>query len=345
MSRVRVGVVYGGRGPEHGVSCETAACIMQNLDPQRFDVVGFAITAEGCWVRTDIELDRLAIDSEQLPRVTESWGTVVSIEDALASVDVVFPFAEDINIQGLLELTGVRYVGAKVVGAVVGGDKELTKKLLAADGFAVADFAVLRAREDQLVPDEIERLGLPLFVKPARGGSSIGVSRVTKADQLPAAIAEARRYDRKVLVESAVRGREIWCGLLEYPDGTVEASAIGEVIIEDGCFYDFETKYFDGVSHLDAPANIDEVPHLQVPAKVDDDICSEVQRLAIRAFKAVDGRGLSRVDFFLTENGLLVNEINPTPALTMVEMYPLGWAACGVDLSTLLTTMVDTALT
>jgi D-alanine-D-alanine ligase len=196
-----------------------------------------------------------------------------------------------------------------------------------------------------LVPDEIERLGLPLFVKPARGGSSIGVSRVTKADQLPAAIAEARRYDRKVLVESAVRGREIWCGLLEYPDGTVEASAIGEVIIEDGCFYDFETKYFDGVSHLDAPANIDEVPHLQVPAKVDDDICSEVQRLAIRAFKAVDGRGLSRVDFFLTENGLLVNEINPTPALTMVEMYPLGWAACGVDLSTLLTTMVDTALT
>jgi len=343
MSQVRVGVVYGGRGAEHGASCGTAACIMQNLDSRRFDIVGFAITAEGSWVRTGIDLDQLPIDSAQLPRVTESCGTVVGIEEALASVDVVFPFAEDINIQGLLELTGVPYVGAQVVGAVVGGDKELTKKLLAADGFAVADFAVLRARDDQLDPDELERLGLPVFVKPARGGSSIGVSRVTTANQLPAAIAEARRYDRKVLIESAVRGREIWCGLLEYPDGTVTASAVGEVIIEDGRFYDFEAKYFYDASHLDASTNLGEISHLQVPANIDDDLCAEVQRLAIRAFKAVDGRGLSRVDFFLTETGLLVNEINPTPDLT--EMYRLGWAARGVDISTLLTTMVDTALT
>jgi D-alanine-D-alanine ligase len=348
-NRIRVGVVYGGRSAEHGVSCETAAGIMRNLDPRRFDVVGLGITTEGTWVQTNVDLDRLAINAGQLPHITESWGTVVGIEEALASVDVVFPFAEDVNIQGLLELTAVPYVGPDVFGSVAGADKELTKTLLAADGFSVAEFVTLRAHEDKVQPEQLERLGLPLFVKPARGGSSIGVHRVATADELPAAIADARRYDRKVLVEAAVCGRELWCGLLEFPDGTVEASAVGEVSIEDGHgreggFYDFATKYFDGVSHLDAPTSIDEVPHMVVPAMIDDDVCAEVRRLAIKAFHATESRGLSRIDFFLTDNGLVVNEINPIPALTTVSMYPLGWAICGMDHPTLLATMVETAL-
>ncbi|MBW8712098.1 MAG: D-alanine--D-alanine ligase A, partial [Mycobacterium sp.] len=168
-------------------------------------------------------------------------------------------------------------------------------------------------------------------------GSSIGVSRVTAWDQLPAAIDMARRHDPKVIIEAAMPGRELECGVLEFPDGRVEASTVGEIRVagvrgREDAFYDFETKYLDDAAELD------------VPAKIDDDVAEAVRQLAIRAFKAVDCQGLARVDFFLTDDGPVVNEINTMPGFTTISMYPRMWAASGVDYPTLLATMVETAL-
>jgi D-alanine-D-alanine ligase len=273
-------------------------------------------------------------------------GQLVSLPpgagEVLASVDVVFPvlhgpYGEDGTIQGLLELAGVPYVGAGVLASAVGMDKEFTKKLLVADGLPVGAHAVLRPSRPTLHPEECERLGVPVFVKPARGGSSIGVSRVSSWDQLPAAVANARRHDPKVIVEAAIRGRELECGVLEMPDGTVEASTLGEIRVagvrgREDSFYDFATKYLDDAAELD------------VPAKVDDDLADAVRQLAVRAFNAIDCQGLARVDFFLTDDGPVINEINTMPGFTTISMYPRMWAASGVDYPTLLATMVDTAL-
>jgi D-alanine-D-alanine ligase len=198
---------------------------------------------------------------------------------------------------------------------------------------------VLRPRQSELSAEEIAGLGFPMFVKPARGGSSIGVSRVTGAAQLPAAIAEARRHDPKVIIEAGIDGREIECGVLEFPDGTVKASTVGEirVAVDDrDCdspdFYDFETKYLDDAAELD------------VPAAVDEQTVKLLQEMAIRTFNALDCQGLARVDFFLTADGPVVNEINTMPGFTTISMYPRMWGASGVDYQTLVGTMVETAL-
>jgi D-alanine-D-alanine ligase len=349
--------VYGGRSSEHAISCVSAGSILRNLDPQRYDVVAVGITPEGAWVLADGRTDRLAITDGQLPAVSTEAGTALTLAadpgrrgellslggaDVLATVDVVFPvlhgpYGEDGTIQGLLELAGIPYVGAGVLASAAAMDKEFTKKLLAADGLPIGDQVVLRPREATVNLDDCERLGLPVFVKPARGGSSIGVSRVTSWDELDQAIAHARQYDPKVIVEAAMSGRELECGVLEYPDGRIEASILGEIRVagvgdrEDG-FYDFATKYLEDAAELD------------VPAKVADETSDVVRELAIRAFQAVDCQGLARVDFFLTEHGPVINEINTMPGFTTISMYPQMWAASGVDYPTLLGVMVDTAL-
>jgi D-alanine-D-alanine ligase len=357
--RVRVAVVFGGRSNEHAISCVSAGSILRNLDPQRFDVVAVGITPEGSWVLTDGNPDTLAITNRQLPGVSAESGTELALPadpqrsgqlvslppsagEVLASVDVVFPvlhgpYGEDGTIQGLLELAGVPYVGAGVLASAAGMDKEFTKKLLAADGLPVGPHVVLRPSQPALHPEERELLGVPVFVKPARGGSSIGVSRVSSWDQLPAAVAHARQHDPKVIIEAAIHGRELECGVLEMPDGTVEASTLGEIRVagvrgREDSFYDFATKYLDDAAELD------------VPAKVDDDVADAVRQLAIRAFRAIDCQGLARVDFFLTDDGPVINEINTMPGFTTISMYPRMWAASGVDYPTLLATMVDTAL-
>jgi D-alanine-D-alanine ligase len=356
--RVRVAVVYGGRSSEHAISCVSAGSILRNLDPERFEVVAVGITPGGSWVLTDGRSETLAITDGRLPQVSGESGTELALPadpvrggqlrslgeggEILAAVDVVFPvlhgpYGEDGTIQGLLELAGVPYVGAGVLASAAGMDKEFTKKLLVAEGLPIGDHVVLRPRRDTVELEDRERLGLPVFVKPARGGSSIGVSRVTAWDQLPAAIALARRHDPKVIVEAAVVGRELECGVLEFPDGRVEASTVGEIRVagvrgREDAFYDFETKYLDDAAELD------------VPAKIDDDAADAVRQLAIRAFNAVDCQGLARVDFFLTDSGPVVNEINTMPGFTTISMYPRMWAASGVDYPALLTTMVETAL-
>ncbi len=359
QGRVRVAVVFGGRSNEHAISCVSAGSILRNLDPERFEVVAVGITPEGSWVLTDGDPDALAIANRQLPAVSLESGTELALTadprragqlvslspggaEVLASVDVVFPvlhgpYGEDGTIQGLLELAGVPYVGAGVLASAAGMDKEFTKKLLVAEGLPIGDYAVLRPSEPTLDANQLDRLGLPAYVKPARGGSSIGVSRVAGRQELPDAIAHARIHDPKVIVESAIVGRELECGVLEFPDGTVQASTVGEIRVagvrgREDSFYDFATKYLDDAAELD------------VPAKIDDDVSDTVRELAIRAFKAIDGRGLARVDFFLTEDGPLINEVNTMPGFTTISMYPRMWAASGVDYQTLLATMVDTAL-
>ncbi len=368
---MRVAVVFGGRSNEHAISCVSAGSILRNLDPQRFDVVAVGITPEGSWVLTDGNPDALAITNRQLPEVSSESGTELALPadprrggqlvslsssagrgagsdagpnagEVLSSVDVVFPvlhgpYGEDGTIQGLLELAGVPYVGAGVLASSAGMDKEFTKKLLAAEGLPIGAHAVLRPSQPTLHPEQRERLGLPVFVKPARGGSSIGVNRVPSWDELPAALANARRHDPKVIVEAAISGRELECGVLEMPDGTVEASTVGEIRVagvrgREDPFYDFATKYLDDTAELD------------VPAKIDDDVADAVRQLAIRAFTAIDCQGLARVDFFLTDDGPVINEINTMPGFTTISMYPRMWAASGVDYPTLLATMVETAL-
>lgn len=339
---MRVAVVYGGRSSEHAISCVSAGSILRHLDPSRYEAIAVGITADGCWLRTDVDPDALTISDGKLPQVGGHTDTpLAQAAEILAAVDVVFPilhgpYGEDGTIQGLLELAGLPYVGAGVFASAAGMDKEFAKKLMAADGLPIGDYLVLRPGQEPDAAD-IARLGLPLFVKPARGGSSIGVSRVSTLAELPGAIAAARRHDPKVIVEAGIEGRELECGVLEFPDGAVRASSIGEIRVagvggRDDGFYDFETKYLDDAAELD------------VPAAVDDATAAQLRELAIRTFTALDCQGLARVDFFLTADGPVINEINTMPGFTTISMYPQMWAAAGVDYETLVATMVETAL-
>ncbi|NLU81567.1 D-alanine--D-alanine ligase family protein [Rhodococcus sp. HNM0569] len=358
-TRTRVAVVFGGRSNEHSVSCVSAGSILAHLDPERFDVVAVGITPDGSWVTSAADLEALTFSARGLPAVDPDGqplvltadptrsGELVALGgdgagDVLASVDVVFPvlhgaYGEDGTIQGLLELADIPYVGPGVLASAAGMDKEFTKKLLAADGIPVGSQIVLRPHDETLTDEQRATLTLPVFVKPARGGSSIGITRVTSWEGLDAAVAHARAHDPKVIVESGIVGREVECGVLEFPDGDVRASVVAEIRMPDtddagDAFYDFETKYLDDVCEFD------------VPAKLDDDVSDQIREYAVRAFRALDCQGLARVDFFVTEDGPVVNEINTMPGFTPISMYPRMWAAAGVDYPTLLTTLVDTAL-
>ncbi len=365
--RTRVAVVYGGRSSEHSVSCVSAGSVLAHLDRDRFEPIAVGIAEDGRWVLgpdcTQGAVPELTPRGRSLPAVDATRtpvalsadptraGALLSLADGeagdiLHEVDVVFPvlhgpFGEDGTIQGLLELAGVPYVGPGVLASAAGMDKEFTKKLLAADGLPVGTQVVLRRGEDALTAPQRERLGLPVFVKPARGGSSIGITRVGSWQDFPAALAEARRHDPKVIVEAAIVGREVECGVLERADGTVSASVLAEIRMpeaeadaagaDDGAFYDFDTKYLDDVCEFD------------IPATFDDAVADEVRALAVRAFRALDCQGLARVDFFVTADGPVINEINTMPGFTAISMYPKMWAAAGTGYADLLTAMIDTA--
>lgn len=351
--RIRVAVVFGGRSSEHAVSCVSAGSILAHLDPERYQVIPVGITQAGAWVLSEGDVTALRFADRALPSVADAptdlallpGAELVSVHadsagELLGTVDVVFPvlhgpYGEDGTLQGLLEMVGVPYVGAGVLASAAGMDKEFAKKLLAADGLPVGDFHVLRQRETEVPPEVLHRLGLPLFVKPARGGSSIGITRVTDLTELPAAIAEARRWDPKVIIEAAVIGREVEIGVLERPDGTVAASAIAEIEMAadaEHSFYDFETKYLDDRARYTVPANLTEAE------------AAVIGDLAVRAFHAFDCQGLARVDFFQTPDGPVINEVNTMPGFTSTSMYPRMWAESGVDYAELLTLLIDTAL-
>ena len=355
QERIRVAVVFGGQSTEHRVSCVSAASVLANLDQERFEILPVGITPEGSWVLGPADPATLAIDGRTLPTITSGTAltlpadptsaSLVALErgregEILSAVDVVFPVlhgahGEDGTIQGLLEMVGLPYAGAGVLASAVAMDKEFTKKVLRSEGLPVGPYAVLHRGDASLTDDQKDRLGLPVFVKPARAGSSTGITKVSDWAKLDEAIATAREIDPKVLVESMIVGREVECGVLEFPDGHVEASLPAEIrILDDSLeFYDFETKYLDDSAELD------------IPAKLDDAVTEKLRVMAVKAFHALDCQGLARVDFFVGQDGtLIINELNTMPGFTPTSAYPKMWAVTGVDYRTLLSTLVDTAI-
>ena len=350
--RIKVAVIYGGRSSEHSVSCVSAGAIMSHLDTEHYQIIPIGITKEGAWTVGETDPEKLRIIDRVLPTVEMREEVVLSVNPATkgqfryqdgslyTEVDVIFPvlhglFGEDGTIQGYFELSGVPYVGAGVLASSCGMDKEYTKKLMAAEGLPVGKEVILRG-EEKLTTADKKMLGLPVFVKPARGGSSIGVSRVTSWDDLDAAIALAKANDTKVIVEAEIIGVEVECGVLEQPDGSLIASVPAQLIDtesgEEG-FYGFDTKY------------LDDVVTAQIPAPLDAETITLIQSLALEAFQAVNCTGLARVDFFVTAQGPVLNEINTLPGFTPISMYPQVFAATGITYEQLLDTLIQRALT
>jgi D-alanine-D-alanine ligase len=353
--KTRVAVVFGGRSTEHAISCVSAGSILSALDPDEYEVVPIGITRSGRWVLTSGDPAQLAISQRRLPEITAEAGTAVLLTgeatehglvvldpvdgpQALGDVDVVFPalhgtYGEDGTIQGMLEMAGVPYVGSNVFASAAAMDKEFTKKLAQASGIPIGPYAVLRAG-GTLTDADRQRLGLPVFVKPARAGSSHGITKVADWADLDAALAAAREVDPKVLVESAIIGREVECGVLEGEyGGPPEASLLAEVRVNGHEFYDFEAKYLDDACEYD------------IPADLPDRVARVVQELACRTFTALDCAGLARVDFFVTPQlDVYLNEINTMPGFTSTSMFPRMWAATGLEYPKLVSRLVRTAL-
>lgn len=356
MTRPRIAVVFGGRSSEHAISCLSAGSVLAALDRDRYDVVAVGITPEGRWVLAPDDPELLSIRGGDLPAVKDGTavalpgdptvGGLIALEDGrelLGTVDVVFPvlhgaYGEDGTVQGLLEMAGVPYVGSGVLASAAAMDKAVARTLLLAAGIAMTPALVVWAGEWESDPAAVHRaalgLGLPVFVKPARGGSSIGISRVDDWARLPAAMAAALRLDPKVLIEAAVVGREIECGILEGVDGQPAASAPGEIrLLGDVAFYDFDAKYLDTATELTCPA--------ELPAAVTE----QLQEAARRAFTVLGCSGLARVDFFVGAQGeLTLNEVNTMPGFTGSSMFPRMWAATGLDYPSLVDRLVQTAL-
>ncbi|CAN5178233.1 D-alanine--D-alanine ligase family protein [soil metagenome] len=340
-SRPRIAVVFGGRSSEHGVSCLTAREVLAVIDRDTYDVESIGITHDGRWVADDASWPDLAPGT--LPEVRDDRPTVPW--ERLSTYDAVFPllhgpWGEDGTIQGLLEMVNVRYVGAGVLASSVGMDKPFAKTEFAAAGLPQLPFVTIQARQwpsgRERSLARINALGLPVFVKPARAGSSSGVTMVSQWEDIDAAIERAREFDPKVIIEAAAKGkRELECGVLQRPDGSAEASVVGEISVAVGSaheFYDFESKYLDGTG-----VN-------QVPADIPDSLRERIQRYAVIAFEALACEGLARVDFFLTDDGLVINEINTMPGFTPFSMFPSLWEQSGVPYAELVDRLIQLAL-
>ncbi|HET7698675.1 MAG TPA: D-alanine--D-alanine ligase family protein [Vicinamibacterales bacterium] len=372
MKRLRVGVLYGGRSGEHEVSLASAASVFAHLDRTRYEPVPIRIEKDGRWALADkppatmvagevIEQARLEAarparegrevhfvarpSGETILSIDRSGGRDAEVPSAIVtglSLDVIFPmlhgpYGEDGTIQGLLELANIPYVGAGVLASAVGMDKGMMKVAFAGRGLPLCPYRVVLRyewEEDRAgLGAELERaLGYPMFVKPANLGSSVGISKAKDAQELDAAMTLAGSFDRKIVIEAAVPdAREIECAVLgnDHP----EASVPGE-IIPSREFYDYESKY------------LDEGSRSVIPADLPPDVTRRVQRLSIEAFKAIDGAGMSRVDFLLSraDNGLFLNEVNTIPGFTTISMFAKLWAASGVDYAALLDRLIALAL-
>jgi D-alanine-D-alanine ligase len=352
----RVAVVFGGRSAEHSISCISAGSVIAALDPERYDVVPVGIATDGRWVLESADPGHLALGaSGELPSVsgdrevalTPGQGLVVTgageVPAVLGEVDVVFPvmhgpWGQDGTLQGLLEMAGVRYVGAGVASSAVGTDKHLMKQLFLAAGLPVLPYVLVRPgaweRDPAAIREAVQSLQFPVFVKPARAGSSFGISRVASAEELDAAIEEAGRHDPKVLVEAAAAdAREVEIGVLQGRDGAgPETSEMAEITVGEGhTFYDFEAKYLE--------------QSYRIPADLDDATTARVRELAVQAFTALDVEGLARVDFFVLPDGrVLVNEVETMPGFTATSMFPLLWQASGLTYPELVERLVVLAM-
>lgn len=377
MAKKRIVVMYGGKADEHSISCISAASALRALDTDKFEAIPVGITKDGKWIVNGENPLGWSLD-EGLPTVEKTPGAKdVVLEVALGQdgffareddgtltpfghVDAVFPvlhgpYGEDGTIQGLFEMMGVPYVGCGVLASAACMDKHYTKALLAAAGIPVAPGITLDARSFDKASEfktnadaimaQVSEAGLqyPLFVKPSRAGSSFGVTKVEHegdAAELAAAVYEASRHDWRILVEQGIDAREIECAVLCPKAGEApQASWPGEIVLDkraegDDQFYDFDSKYMDAAAS-----------HVEVPANLPEETLNLVRETAKKAFVAVDGAGLSRVDTFVTKDGkVMVNEINTMPGFTSISMYPKAWEATGVRYTDLITMLIEGVL-
>ncbi len=344
-SRARVAVVFGGRSTEHSISCLSAGTVIAALGSAGHDVIPVGVTRAGSWVLAAPD-QSYAIEGTRLPEVTGGIPVHFSGDarhpglmgaDGQVAVDVVFPvlhgpYGEDGTLQGLFEMANLPYVGSGVYASAAAMDKAHMKTALIGAGLPVAPYEL--ARGGMAPPGVLDRLGAPVFVKPARGGSSIGISKVTRADQLDAAVATAAESDTKVLIEAGIVGREIECGVLAGTDGgPPEASVPAEVLLDPAYeFYDFQAKYLSDATTFAVPADLDPV------------ITKTVQDVAVAVYCALDCAGLARVDVFVRPDGqVIVNELNTMPGFTAMSGFPRMWGASGVALPELVDRLVQDA--
>lgn len=354
MTKIRIGLIFGGKSTEHEVSLQSANNIAAALDKNRFEVVPIGITKTGRWLVAEEanfllnadDPERIALRENDNPLALapgqqQQWLSAENANAAIGQLDVVFPIVhgaigEDGSLQGLLKVLDVPQVGSGVLGSAVCMDKDITKKLLRDSGIAVAPSVTVtrhsRARLDSHAV--VEELGLPLFVKPASQGSSVGVTKVSEAASFDAALDEAFRFDHKVLIEQGMEGREIECAVLGNNNGAEppKASVCGEIVLHDD-FYSYATKYISSTG-----------AGLSIPAELDDAVAERVREIALQAFEVLECQGLARVDFFVCNDGrIVVNEINTLPGFTRISMYPKLWEASGLDYTDLLTRLIELA--
>ncbi|NMN02641.1 D-alanine--D-alanine ligase family protein [Bifidobacterium panos] len=369
MTKKRIAVLYGGRADEHPISCVSAAGVLNAIDAERFDVLPIGITKTGQWIVDGPDPRNANLSGEAMPEVTVTATSRPVMLDVslgkdgffaadphnptniapLGHVDAVFPvlhgmYGEDGTVQGLLEMMGVPYVGCGVLASAACMDKHYTKVLLNAAGIPTAPGVMVDARRISAAEalEQVEQAGLqyPLFVKPSRSGSSFGVTKVEQPAALGEAIEKAGKHDWKVLIEQGIDAREIECAVLRPGEGDEpQVSQPGEIVLDrretgDDQFYDFDSKYLDSsASHVEVPANL--------PAET----LERVREVARRAFVAVDGAGLSRVDTFVTPSGtVMVNEINTMPGFTPISLYPKAWEAAGISYAALITRLIEGVL-
>lgn len=333
MSRLKVGVIFGGRSGEHEVSLMSADSVIRNLPRDKYELVLIGIARDGRWITKDNPWETLTMG-------LGDQGGSIPVE-LLSSLDVVFPvlhgtFGEDGTIQGLFEMCSVPYVGAGVLGSSVGMDKAIMKSVFRDHGLPLARYKVVLYREwlegaDVICRDIIDSFGLPVFVKPANLGSSVGIGKARDEVELRKSLDVASRYDRKIVVEEFIPAREIECSVLGNDDP--QASVLGEIIPYNE-YYDYEAKYTDGRSDL------------VIPAQLEAEVADEIRSLAVAAFKAVDCCGMARMDFFLHRitGEIIVNEINTIPGFTNLSMYPRLWQASGLSYPDLLDRLIELAL-
>ncbi|HEX9225831.1 MAG TPA: D-alanine--D-alanine ligase family protein [Arthrobacter sp.] len=360
-SRPRVAVLFGGRSSEHAVSCVTAAGVLGAIDQTKYEVIPIGIAKTGQWVLASGDTHDWSLSASSLPEVAASAKTVALTEiggehqlivaapnevpQELGAVDVVFPllhgpFGEDGTIQGFLELSDTRYVGAGVLASAVGMDKHFMKVVFESAGLRVGPYIAVTDRQwrndPETVRKRVDQLGFPVFVKPARAGSSMGISKVDSLEGLDAAIEAAREHDPKLVIEAGIVGREIECAVLEGRGTDAPRTSMpGEISVAGGGheFYDFNAKYVDDAAALSCPADLP------------DEAIARVRELAAVAFDAVGAEGLSRVDFFYTPEGeLIINEINTMPGFTPKSMYPQMWKASGLGYAELIDELIHLAL-
>ena len=348
MSKKRVAIICGGRSSEHSISCISAKGVLEAIDRNLFEPILIGITLRGKWVALKsadgfgVGSDGLPIIPDTAPGINADVHGLKNAEGAPLAIDLAFPllhgaYGEDGTIQGLFEMADIPYVGSGVLASSVAMDKTFAKPIYADFGLAVADGITVHQRDwiaqRELEIAKIKALGLPVFVKPARSGSSRGTTKVKSDSEIEPAIEEAHRHDPRAMVEVAIKGREIECAVLEI-NGKAHASVLGEIRVhEPHEFYDFEAKYLDGSTTFDVPAN------------VTPEIARAISDAAVTAFEALGCEGLARVDFFLNEeNQVIINELNTMPGFTSMSVFPMLWKATGKSYSEIITQLCESAL-